>query len=79
MDLAIGDLYGKGVECYIDDIIVYANTLEDLLKLIHELFVRLDRYNLKLHPHKCTYFVKSATILGHEIQYDTMQPKAKKI
>ena len=26
VDLAIGDLYGKGVDCYIDDIVVYGDT-----------------------------------------------------
>ena len=26
MDKAIGDLYGRGIECYIDDIIIYGNS-----------------------------------------------------
>ena len=31
VDVAIGDLYGKGVECYIDDIVVSGNTEEEVL------------------------------------------------
>ena len=26
VDMAIGNMYGRGVECYIDDIIVYGDT-----------------------------------------------------
>ena len=26
IDLAIGDMYGNGLDCYIDDIVVYGDT-----------------------------------------------------
>ena len=56
LDMCIGDLYGHGVESYIDDIVVYADTLEELLELLEKLFklfIRLEKCNFKLHPDKC--------------------------
>ena len=51
--MAIGDLYGKGVECYIDDIIIYANSIEEMLYLLEQVFIKLERCNFKLNPDKC--------------------------
>ena len=31
VDLAIGDLYDQGVECYIDDIVICGDTEEEIL------------------------------------------------
>ena len=58
MDIALSDLYDHGVECYIDDIIIYADTLDELLLLLEKVLVRFEKYNLKLHPKKCTFFVQ---------------------
>ena len=48
--MCIGDLYGHGVESYIDDIVIYVDTLEELLELLEKLFIRLEKCNFKLHP-----------------------------
>ena len=34
VDMAIGGLYGHGVECYIDDIIVYGDTEDEVLEVL---------------------------------------------
>ena len=65
MDLTLGDLYDCGVEVYIDDIIIFADTIPELLELLEKVFYRLNKVNFKLHPDKCVYFVEKATILGH--------------
>ena len=57
VDMAIGPMYGRGVECYIDDIVVYGNSEDEILNLLKELFQRLDEANFKLHPEKCSFFV----------------------
>ena len=48
VDMCLGDLYGHGVESYIDDIIVYwwplkdsRDTLEELLEILEKMFIRL--------------------------------------
>ena len=67
VDLAIGDLYDNGVECYIDDIIVYGDTEQEVLMLLEKLFDRLRKANFKLHPDKCSFLVPTANILGHRV------------
>ena len=57
MDIAVSDLYDKGLECYIDDLIVYGDTLEEVLSILEILFIRLQKANFKLHPDKCVFFV----------------------
>lgn len=77
--MAIGDLYGKGIECYIDDIVVYGDTEEEVLHLLEQLFMRLSNANFKLHPKKCHFFTSSANVLGHKVAGDFIFPKEKKV
>ena len=79
VDIAIGDLYGHGIECYIDDIVAYADTLDELLEILEKLFIRLERSNFKLHPDKCEFMTTEVTLLGNKVNGETLTPKQKKI
>ena len=40
---------------YIDDIIIFSKTIDDHLKHLEEIFLRLNDANLKLNPTKCVF------------------------
>jgi hypothetical protein len=44
------------VRCYIDDIVVYSDTVEEHEQHLKEVFERLVAHGLKLHPGKCKFF-----------------------
>lgn len=72
-------MYDRGVECYIDDIIIYADTEQEILSLLEELFIKLDKANFKLHPEKCEFFKETVNVLGHTVSGASVFPKEKKV
>ncbi|KAJ7991583.1 hypothetical protein DPEC_G00285370 [Dallia pectoralis] len=65
MEKCVGDLHLSEVLVFLDDVIVFSQTLEEhearLLKVLH----RLKSYGLKLSPEKCQFFRSSVKYLGH--------------
>jgi hypothetical protein len=60
---------------WIDDILVYAKTEEDLLRAIEEVFDILNKFGLKLNPNKCELFKTDIKFCGkmidqHGIRHD---------
>ena len=59
---------------YLDDIIVFSQTVEEHL---HRLPVALDwfrEYNLKLKPSKCSFFKEEINYLVHKVSREGVQP-----
>ena len=50
---------------YLDDICIFAPTINDMLDWIELVFDRLKQYNLKIKPKKCQFFDTSVLFLGH--------------
>jgi cleavage and polyadenylation specificity factor subunit 1 len=44
------------VWCYIDDIVVYNDTIEEHYIHLQIVFERLKAHGLRLHPTKCKFF-----------------------
>jgi hypothetical protein len=55
------------VWCYIDDIVVYSDTMEEHHIHLQIVFERLKAHGLRLHPGKCKLFQESVEYLGHVI------------
>ncbi len=55
------------VRCYIDDIVVYSDTMEEHQIHLHIVFEWLKTHGLHLHPGKCKFFQESVEYLGHVI------------
>ena len=55
---------------YLDDIIVYAETVERCIDNLRVVFDRIRNANLKLKPKKCAFFQPETTFLGHVISGD---------
>ena len=52
---------------YLDDVIVYAATKDELFERLNTIFSRFRETNLRLKPSKCHFFQQSVEFLGHEV------------
>ncbi len=55
------------VRCYIDDIMVYSDTMEEHQIHMQIMFEGLKVHGLRPHPGKCKFFQESVEYLGHVI------------
>ncbi|KAL0128587.1 hypothetical protein PUN28_003742 [Cardiocondyla obscurior] len=79
MDLVLTGLQGRELFVYMDDIVIYAKTLEEHERKYHLLIQRLREANLKLQPDKCEFLKSKVTYLGHVISKDGVTPDPKKL
>ena len=70
MDLVLAGLLWKTCLVYIDDIILMAETAEQMTERLDEVFGRLRDANLKLKPSKCKVFQTEVSFLGHRVGPD---------
>ena len=57
----------KGYEAYIDNIVVYSDTLEDHLQLLRDFFVRLRDAQLTINLPKSEFWQTRVVFLGHVV------------
>ena len=71
----------QGIKCfvYIDDVVIYGNSLENHNSKLIEVLKRLRQNNLKLHPDKCEFLRKEVQYLGHVIGENGIKPDPNKI
>ena len=67
------------VRCYIDDIVVWSNTLEEHLQHLKQIFRRLREAGLKVHLGKCVFTADSIDFLGHRISAKKLEPQTEKL
>lgn len=60
-------LEGHGIESYLDDLGIHADTFEEFLTLLRKLFERLRRFDLRLNGKKCQFGCSEMEFLGHYI------------
>jgi len=65
--------------CYLDDIVVYANSPEQLIERLDAVFSRLRQYGLKAKPSKCVFFKSPIKFLGHLVSADGIEPQPAKL
>ena len=79
MEKCMGDLHLKEVLVFLDDLIIFSDTLEEhesrLLRVLH----RLRDYGLKLSPEKCKFFQSSVRYLGHVVSEQGVETDPEKI
>jgi len=64
---------------YLDDILIFSDTVEDHIKHIQEVLGSLRGHNLKLKPAKCEFFKKETQYLGFRISSKGIQPDYDKV
>ncbi|XP_062698486.1 uncharacterized protein K02A2.6-like [Aedes albopictus] len=69
----------RGVEVFLDDILVHSKTLEEHNRILHMLFRRLREYGFHLRVEKCRFYQDQLKYLGHIISARGIQPDPAKI
>ena len=68
-------LFGlEGVEISVDDVIVHAATVDQLIIRLRKVFERCRERNLKLNPQKCEFELTEIPVLGHVVSAKDIQP-----
>ena len=79
MDLILTGLIGTELFVHLDDIVIYANTLEEHEIKFNNLAERLRKANLHLQPDQCEFSRPEVGYLGHIIDKNGVRPDPKKI
>lgn len=75
----LSDLIGKCCLVYLDDIIIFGNSLQQHLENLDKVLKRLIEANLKIQPDKCEFLRKECEFLGHIVTSDGIKPNPNKI
>lgn len=67
------------VACFIDDLLVGGESLEECFENLTKVLDRLQEYNVKVKLEKCNFFQNSVKYLGHEISADGIKPNEEKM
>ena len=79
MDLVLTGLRGTELSVYLDDIVLYANSLEEHEEKFNKLMERLSAANLQLHLDKCGFLRPEVAYSGHIIDKEGVRLDHKKI
>lgn len=63
-----------GVQCYLDDVIVYGKDKGEHDKHLHEVLAKLQEAGLRLNPKKCQFHLSELSYLGHCISCNGLSP-----
>ena len=78
MNKLLDKFKGKGVSCYMDDIVVYSNNNEEHNELLREVFEVLETNNLKINEKKIQFMQKSVMLLGIQVNGQNKRPIIEK-
>ncbi len=79
MEKCMGDLILKEVLVFLDDLIVFSDSLEEHERRLLRVLDRLKEYGLKLSPEKCKFFQSSVKYLGHIVSERGVETDPDKI
>lgn len=74
MDRIFRDFKGKGVEIYMDDIVVYSKNMEEHGKIVREVLKRLSENNMKLNMSKVQFGQLEVKLLGITLNWKDKVP-----
>jgi hypothetical protein len=75
MTTVLGDFVGTICLIYIDDLIILANSPEELNDNIRKILARLDSFNFRISIKKCDFEpTQQITFLGHHISHGSIRP-----
>ena len=61
------ELLGTVMEIYIDDILIWGDTVGQLTENLNKVFARMREYNLTVNPEKCRFGLREIEFVGHVI------------
>ena len=69
----------KFVKIFIDDLLVFSNTVEEHEEHLRQLMERLAEHKIQLKESKAKWFQKSVKFLGHVVSADGIKPQSAKV
>lgn len=79
MEQCLGDYNMKICAIYLDDLIIFSNSLEEHLKRLDMVLKRLKECNLKLNPKKCKFLQTKVKYVGHIVSENGVEADPEKI
>ncbi|KAK7922046.1 hypothetical protein WMY93_008948 [Mugilogobius chulae] len=79
MEKCMGDLHLKEVLVFLDDLIIFSNSLEEHEQRLVRVLQRLKAYGLKLSLEKCKFFQSSVKYLGHVVSENGVETDPEKV
>ena len=79
MEQCLGDQQFVTLLLYLDDISIFAPTIDEMLDRIQLVFNRLKQFNLKIKPKKCQFFSTSVLFLGHVLSAEAISANPEKV
>ena len=79
MERCVGDLNRREALVFIDDLIIFSDTLEQHESRLLQVLNRLKEYGLKLSSEKCKFFQTSVKYLGHIVSQHGVETDPLKI
>ncbi len=79
MDDVLGDAYWKWAMAYLEDIVIYSDSIKDHIKHLGDVLERLAKAGLTVHPDKIQVCVNEFKFLGHVLSPGLLRPDPDKI
>jgi hypothetical protein len=79
MRRVFGELIGRIIEAYVDDIVVKSKKTGDLVPDRTEVFAKLQQHGVKLNPEKCVFGVPRGMLLGFVVSKRGIEANSEKI
>ena len=79
METVLRGMQWERAVLYLDDIIVFSDSVEEHLKRLEEILQRLRAANLMLKPSKCHFFKRQVEFLGHIVSQDGVSTDPHKV
>jgi len=79
MDVVLRDLTGTECWGFIDDLILFSDTIEEHARRLEHVLRRLDRANLQLQPAKCVSAQAQVQYLGYVVSRDGITASPDKL
>ena len=79
MEMCLGDQQFVTLLLYLDDISIFATSIDEMLDCIDLVFKWLEEFNLKIKPKKCHFFQHSIIFLRHVLSVEGISANPKKV
>ena len=79
MEMCVGDQQFVTLLLYLDNICIFATSIDEMLDCIELVFKWLEEFNLKIKPKKCHFFQHSIIFLGHVLSAEGISTNPKKV
>ena len=79
MEMCLGDQQFITLLLYLDDICIFASSIDQMLDHIELVFNRLESFNLKIKPSKSSFFQTEVLFLGYILTGNGIKPNPDKI